>query len=372
MVKCSNTNPILLNMSKSFRAGVFSGLLLLMLTACSGNKEVSSEPSDFQKPKITLVRNDAEKKVEVLIDGQLFTAYLFPETIAKPVLYPIRSLGGADLTRGFPLDPRPGERVDHPHHIGHWFNYGDVNGLDFWNNSDAIPADKKSGYGTIIPSEEIEVKELGDRAELTVGMDWIGPDGRILLKEKTKFVFQAEGNKRVIDRISTLTAYGLEVDMKDNKEGMFAIRVARELEHPSDKPEIFTDANGIATAVPSLNNEGVTGKYRSSEGVEGDDVWGTRGKWVTLSGQIKGEQVAISILDHHSNPGFPTYWHARGYGLFSANPLGQKALSNGREALNFKLAEGQSVTFKYRILVHSGVALSDELMNTEFEAFSKN
>lgn len=358
-------------MFQKIKAVAVYSLIFMTFQACSGNKEVSSDTSDFQKPIVKLVRKDAEKKVEVLIDGQLFTAYYYPETIAKPVLYPIRSLGGADLTRGFPLDPRPGERVDHPHHIGHWFNYGDVNGLDFWNNSDAIPEEKKSSYGTIIPSEEIELKELGDKAELTVGMDWIGPDGRILIKEKTKFVFQAEGNKRIIDRISTLTAYGLDVDLKDNKEGMLAIRVARELEHPSNKPELFTDANGIATAVPTLNNEGVTGSYRSSEGKVGDEVWGTRGKWVTLTGVIKGEQVAMTILDHPSNPGYPTYWHARGYGLFAANPLGQKALSNGKEALNFKLAEGKSVTFKYRILLHSGVTVTDELLNTEFAAFSK-
>jgi len=358
-------------MFQSIKAGVFTGLILMTLNACSGNKEVSSEETNLKRPVIKLVRKDAEKKVEVLIDGQLFTAYYYPDNIAKPVLYPIKSLGGSDLTRGFPLDPRPGERVDHPHHIGHWFNYGDVNGLDFWNNSEAIPKEKKGGYGTISATDELELKEFDDRAELSVGMDWIGPDGRILLKEQTKFIFQAQGNKRVIDRITTLTAYGLEVDMKDNKEGMFAIRVARELEHPSDKPELFLDANGIATSVPTLTNEGVSGKYRSSEGKVGDEVWGTRGKWVNLSGTINAEQVSMTILDHPSNPGYPTYWHARGYGLFSANPLGQKALSGGKEALNFKLEEGKSITFKYRILLHSGLVVSDELLNTEFDSFSK-
>ena len=30
------------------------------------------------------------------------------------------------------IEPKTGERIDHPHHMGHWFNYGDVNGLDFW------------------------------------------------------------------------------------------------------------------------------------------------------------------------------------------------------------------------------------------------
>lgn len=358
-------------MYSQLKAGIFAGLFLL--SVLDGRE--SGNPSENQVPKmadsIKLVRNDTEKKVEVLVNGELFTAYLYPETIAKPVLYPIKSAGGNDLTRGFPLDPRPGERVDHPHHIGLWFNYGDVNGLDFWNNSDAIPAEKKVGYGTIVHKEILNLKEGKDKAELEVAMDWVGPDGEVLLKEKTTFVFTVSEGKRMIDRITTLTAQGKEVFMKDNKEGMLGIRVARELEHPSDKPELFTDANRIATAVPTLNNAGVTGKYRSSEGLEGDAVWGTRGKWTNLSGEIKGEKVSLAILDHPKNVGYTTYWHARGYGLFAANPLGQKALSNGKEELNFKLAAGESVTFRYRILVYSGSEVSDQVLNQDFSEFSK-
>ena len=100
------------------------------------------------------------------------------------------------------------------------------------------------------------------------------------------------------------------------------MRVARGLEQPADKPEVFTDASGKATAVPVLDNTGVTGKYISSEGKEGDAVWGTRGKWTMLGGTVDGEPMTLAILDHPSNPGYPTHWHARGYGLFAANPLG--------------------------------------------------
>nr|WP_317133428.1 PmoA family protein [Algoriphagus lacus] len=353
------------------KAGIIAGLLLSFFSEGSDVKKSNQPPSSEMANSVTLVRNDAERKVEVLVNGELFTAYLYPETIAKPVLYPIKSEGGNELTRGFPLASRPGERVDHPHHIGLWFNYGDVNGLDFWNNSDAIPAEKKGGYGTIVHTKILKAKEGKDQAELQVAMDWVGPDGEVLLKEKTTFVFRVATGKRMIDRITTLTAQGKEVSLKDNKEGMLGIRVARELEHPSDKPEIFTDANGIATAVPTLNNEGVTGKYRSSEGLEGDAVWGTRGKWTNLSGEIKGEKVSLAILDHPKNVGYPTYWHARGYGLFAANSLGQKALSNGKEELNFKLAAGQSTTFRYRIVVYSGSAVSDQMLNADSEEFSK-
>jgi hypothetical protein len=71
--------------------------------------------------------------------------------------------------------------------------------------------------------------------------------------------------------------------------------------------------------------------------------------------------VAVAILDHPKNVGFPTYWHARGYGLFAANPLGQAALSDGKETLNFRLDAGRSTTFRHRILILSGPTSPDRV-----------
>ncbi len=359
-------------MINQIKAGLYAGLLLFPISIMGilGENVTSSDELSEMATSVTLVRKDGDKKVEVLVNGHLFTSYLYSEKIAKPVLFPIKSANGSELTRGFPLDPRPGERVDHPHHIGLWLNYGDVNGLDFWNNSDAIPEEKKAGYGSIVHREINRMSDGNGKAELEVTMDWIGPDGTVLLQEHTTFIFWAEGDKRMIDRITNLTAQGKEVFFKDNKEGMLGIRVARELEHPSDKPEIFTDASGKSTAVPSLNNEGVTGHYRSSEGIERDDVWGTRGRWLNLSGVIKGEKVSIAILDHPKNVGYPTYWHARGYGLFAANPLGQKAMSGGKEELNYKLMPGKSLTFNHRIIIYSGVDATDKILNTDYAEFT--
>jgi hypothetical protein len=67
-------------------------------------------------------------RVEVTADGTPFTALIWSDDIMKPVLYPIYSAAGTLVTRGFPNAPRPGERVDHPHHVGLWFNFGNVNG----------------------------------------------------------------------------------------------------------------------------------------------------------------------------------------------------------------------------------------------------
>src|SRR5437764_1027014 len=200
--------------------------------------------------RVSVAVNEEARRVDISIDGQPFTSYIWPTTLKKPVLYPLRTAKGTIVTRGFPLDQRPGERVDHPHHAGLWFNYENVNGIDFWNNSDAI------------------------------------------------------------------------------------------------KPE----------NAPKMDNTGVNGTYLTSEGKKGDAAWGTRGRWCNLSGLVGAEPVTITILDHPGNPGFPTYWHARGYGLFAANPLGQKVFSNGKEELNLSLAPNGSVTFRYRILISSAIA----------------
>ncbi len=271
------------------------------------------------------------------------------------MLYPIRTASGTLVTRGFPLDPRPGERVDHPHHVGLWFNYGDVNGFDFWNNSDAIADADRPKMGTI-EHRGIAAATGGTAGILTADSDWLLPDGRVVLKQRTVYTFTGDKTTRTIDLDITLTAQDTRVALTDNKEGVLGLRVTRALEEPSNKPEVFTDASGRATPVASMDNTGVNGVYLTSEGTKGAAVWGTRGRWCLLSGVVASEPVGIAIFDRPGNPGYPTYWHARGYGLFAANPLGQKALSNGKETLDFAIAPHQSARFRYRVRITNGRA----------------
>jgi hypothetical protein len=305
---------------------------------------------------VRLVRDDAGRKVDVIIDGQPFTSYIYPTTLKKPVLFPIRSDKGTLVTRGFPLEPRPGERVDHPHHVGLWFNYGDVDGFDFWNNSDAIKPEDRPKMGTIVHKAITAVRSGTDKGELEVDTDWVGGDGKVHLKEHTLFVFRGGAGWRSIDRITRLEALDAKVALADNKEGVLGLRVTRALEIPSNKPEVFTDAAGRPTTVATMDNSGVNGTYLTSEGKQGDAVWGTRARWCVMKGTVGQEPVSIAILDHPSNVGYPTYWHARGYGLFAANPLGQKALSDGKDTLNFSLAPHDKTTFRHRIVILSQLA----------------
>jgi Family of unknown function (DUF6807) len=327
-------------------------------------------PTEQKSSRIQVVPNEAARRVDVTIDGKPFTSYIYPTTLKKPTLFPLRSAAGTIVTRGFPLEPRKGERVDHPHHVGLWLNHGDVNGFDFWNNSDAIPAAQAPKMGTILHRRVVDAKSGADAGELTVETEWVKPDGKPLLREQTRFVFRGSADSRTIDRITTLTALGERVVFKDNKEAFIGMRVARGLEQPDDKPEIFTDESGKPAGEKVVANAGVTGQYISSEGLKGDAVWGTRGRWALLSGTVEGEPITLAILDHPSNPGFPTYWHARGYGLFAANPLGESIFTEGKKELNLTLEPGQSTSFRYRVLILSG-SIPPAGIEKEYVAFAR-
>jgi len=338
-------------MTRSMAIVVALGLVVALAAALAAAVPVAAAGEDG---RVSVQARPSERRVDVTIGGQPFTSYIWPERLAKPVLFPIRSAAGTLVTRGFPLEPRPGERADHPHQVGFWLTYGDVNGVDFWGTSEAIAPAERAKMGHI-REVAIDATHGGkDRGELAVRLEWVMPDASVALQEQTTFGFRGGPDRRVIDRVTTLTATGQRVAFGDTKEGMLGLRVARPLEGPSKEPEVFTDASGHATTVPVLDNAGVNGVYTGSQGKRGDAVWGTRNRWVALSGRVGQEDVVLVLMDHPQNPGFPTYWHARSYGLFAANPFGAKTFSNGKDHIDFALDPGAKALLRHRLLILGG------------------
>jgi VCBS repeat-containing protein len=178
-------------------------------------------------------------------------------------------------------------------------------------------------------------------------------------------------NSRTIDHISTLTTANDPVTFNDNKEGMFAIRVDRAFEMPSNESLIFTDDKGNPTTVKATDNEGVTGMFTSSNGNKGDAVWGTRNEWIILSVTKDNTPISLAFFDNPKNPGFPAYSHARGYGLFSVNNLGQNSYDPKQEKVSYTLKKGESMTLYHRFYVQSGSELNHESAQKIFELFKK-
>src|SRR5260370_3140953 len=159
--------------------------LFLAWVAAAGAGEQRQSPATG----VQVIPDPPNRKVDVLIDGQAFTPYIYPTTLKKRVLFPLRTAEGVLVTRGFP--PGAGERTDHPHHVGLWFNYGNVNGIDFWNNSDAIKPQDQNKMGTIVHRDVIAARSGQQKGQLDVEADCLGPDQHPLLRDHTEYVFPA-------------------------------------------------------------------------------------------------------------------------------------------------------------------------------------
>lgn len=343
---------------------------ILLITGFLFASEMIIEARQSGDKDVKLVRIDDKHKVDVFINGTFFTSYQYPENIEKPFLYPVVAPNGSVITRGYPIEPRKGERVDHPHHIGIWFNHGNVNGLDFWNNSSAIAADKKDQYGHIV-LQKILRAESGKKGILEVVANWEDNKGNTLLRENTTYYFKGSNDSRTIDHITTLTAVNGSVSINDSKEGLIAIRLDRAFEMPSKEPLIFTDEKGNPTTVSVIDNSGVTGMYLSAKGMKGEAVWGTRNDWVILTGIKDNVKITIGIFDNPKNPGYPAYAHARGYGLFSLNNFGKNSYDSKQEKATYTLEKGQSVKLYHRFVVQSDSELTPESADKIFREFSK-
>ena len=269
---------------------IFSAFCFL-LSSCQQQKEVNDHPSDY----VSLVENDSLTKLDVFIDGKYFTSYLYADSILrKPVLFPLYTASEVRVTRGYPFAPNAGERIDHPHHYGLWFNHGDVNGIDFWNSS----VERKKGdprYGKINHVKFLKV-ESGKTGTLEVEKEWRSSTDSLVLIERTQYVFSGDADRRYHHAYHYPFCAGSGCLVQDSKEGMFAMRVRRELEIPADDSTVLLTEN-LTPSSEVVSKQGVSGHYRNSNGLEGyPDVWGKRAKWMQLAGVVNNDSISICIL----------------------------------------------------------------------------
>jgi hypothetical protein len=286
---------------------------------------------------------DQGGKVRVDIDGQLFTEYVYTGA-AHVYYYPLIGPGGLKMTRDWPMANPPGEEHDHPHHRSFWYAHGLVNGVDFWSEEASHGTKAPTiPLGKIVHDKIVEAKGGEKDGVLTTSQNWVAPDGSIpVTSQQTLHVYDGPSNERLFDFEVTLKAGDKEVVFGDTKEGTMAVRIAESMRLKLAK-----------------NNPG-EGHILNNSGDKDDEVWGKRAAWVDYWGPVEGKTVGIAIFDHPKNPRHPTRWHARDYGLFAANPFCEREMdkTEPEHAGDFKVAAGQSVTFRYRFYIHEGDSAS--------------
>ena len=280
-----------------------------------------------------VIRHDVPgAQYAVTIGGKPFTSYRHGTTFKdKPVFYPVLAPNGARASREYPMVEKvPGESADHPHHQSMFFTYDEVNGTNFWNPE----------------ASARHIEHLGATVEgstLTARLAWKDKDNAVVLNETKRVTFGGGNDVFWMDHDSTLTAPRVPVSMGDTKEGAFAIRLN-----------------------DTLKEAGGSGRYINAEGLEtAANVWGKTSPWVAIRGTVKeaagAKDVTVAIFAHRSGLNFPPYWHARDYGLFSANPFGRKSFDPAAAERVTRLAVGVTARVRFRLAVYDGQVTKSRL-----------
>ncbi|MFK5923995.1 MAG: PmoA family protein [Verrucomicrobiota bacterium] len=314
-------------------------------------------PAADEGVKIT----DGDGKLRIELDGKLFTEYLYNSGKSDffPIFYPVLGPGEVLMTRDYPMKKREGESSDHPHHRSLWFGHHDINGVDFW----AVQGNNKQPLGKTVHQKFTNIKSGKNSGTFTSENNYVTPDGKIVLTDERTIVIHQRDPKtdaRMLDFTIKFKASHGKVVFGDNKDGCMAIRL-----HPSMR--VDQQRKDVENPIKA------EGHILNSEGVRDKPAWGKRAKWVDMTGPVDGKAVGVSIFDHPSNLRHPTWWHARSYGLVSANPFGKhhfEGLKDQPEAGNYTLDEGKTLTLRYRFYFHQGDEKQGKVAE-HYEAFSK-
>lgn len=273
-------------------------------------------PAAEPAPGVAIEEQDGQ--LDFLIGGQLFTSYVIKEGIARPYCYPVYGPGGVGMTNFAP--------GDHIHHKSLYVAHGEVNGYDNWSELE--------GHAYTVNQDYHVVSEGPVYAELLALNDWQTADGKKLLAEETSIrVYNVPDSGRFMDLTTTWIAAYQGVFLGDTKEaGTVSVRVAESME------------------------EGNGGSMVNAYGAIGEaECWGKRAPWVDYYGPVEGQTAGIAIFDHPNNFRHPTWWHVRGYGLFTANCWGLHDYY-GDWALrgDHVMPQGDMLQFTFRLYLHAG------------------
>ena len=279
------------------------------------------------------ITDSGEGSLDISVGGEPFTSYLHGLEWFRPYFHPVLGPHGLPVTRGFPMVADvPGETSDHPHHKGIWSAYGEAGHVDNWAEAETSGRTLHRGF------ETVESGPVFGRF-VAIG-DWVGQHcGPAVLAERRTVTVYATAPHRLFDYELAMTATGSDVQFGDTKEGGFiSLRVASSMD---------------ASAEGRLEN--------SRGGVGESEVWGKRAEWCDYSGPVEGKTAGVAFLESPSSFGHPTYWHARDYGLMSANPFGLSEFLGEGHCGDYVLPAGETIVFSYRVYIHEGDAAAGQV-----------
>jgi hypothetical protein len=272
------------------------------------------------------IEDIGDGKLEVRIGGKLLTRYHYGHEWPRPFLYPFIGPGDAAVTRHYPMrEDVPDERHDHPHHRSVWVAYGEINGTDNWSENEGHACMRHRRF------EEVTGGPIFGRIRSV--NSWVSSEGAKQMEDVREFTFYYCESERLVDVDVRFLATDGDVHIGDTKEGgVLSVRVASSMD--GDRGGMIVNSRG---------------------GVTEAQTWGKPAEWVDYSGPVGDKTMGITIMDSPVSFRYPSRWHVRDYGLFTANPFALKYYEPDKGVNgDHTIPSGGEIGFKYRVYVHDG------------------
>ncbi len=274
--------------------------------------------------KITAVK--VGSKINVTINGQYFTSYIFSDDEKYPFFYPVNGpLSGGSVT-----SMRNGE---YPHHSSLFFGCDLVNGGNYWQEG--------LERGRIISVNAQILKQGGDTVIITDECIWSRPGALSPIKDTRKFIITApSATITQIDAEITMEML-LDVVIRKTNHSLFSVRMAADL--------------SVKNGGTLVNDEGIKSEK---------ETFGKKSSWMDFYGKRGANVEGIAILQHPSNPWYPSPWFTRDYGFMSPTPMYWP-----QNDIDTQMKKGTVLLLRYRVLVHGG-ATEEAGIAAQFEKYS--
>ncbi len=276
------------------------------------------------------VKINAEKvgsKINITIDGKYFTSYIFSTDEKYPFFYPVNGpLSGGSVTSM--------RNAVYPHHTSLFFGCDMVNGGNYWQEG--------LERGRIISVNARVEKEGGDTVIITDECIWSRPGALSPIKDTRRIIITAPSSSLTRIDFDITMEMLMDVQISKTNHSLFSARMAADL--------------AVTNGGTMINAEGAKSEK---------ETFGKNSAWIDFYGKRGAITEGLAILQHPSNPWFPSPWFTRDYGFMSPTPMYWP--ENGEVTF---LKKGSSLNLRYRVLVHAGN--SDEARISEaFDKYSK-
>jgi hypothetical protein len=294
-----------------FPAQKVEGGIVVIAEMKRGETLTLTPDSEPVLPDIELKSDEAKSSLDIVLNNELFTSYVYDKKFAKPYLGPVLAKDGTSYTR---LDF---ETREHPHQRSVFTGVGDVNGVDFWNERENFGYQTHQGFSDKFAGPAC--------AGFTADILWHDKDKKPFMDEKRTYTFYNQSSKcRYVDITFRFTASYGEVKFGPTKEaGPLGVRINEKLR--ADRGGYFVNSYGAELE---------------------EECWGRAASWCDYYGTINDRLYGIAVFDNEKNERYPTTWHIRNYGLFAANNLFFKG--------GLVIPEGESLTYRYRLCFYEG------------------